>query len=376
VDPPGRQPFVEGERPDFAASVGVRAVLRAEETAPGIRAATAFAFIERERVRRMQLALRGRPAILEATLDAELHAAYVAARGRLKEARAEKSGVAEAEAAFDSMVDLLHEKAPAAAALAFPRVPELHRVQAALAEDEALILMLDDVYVRALVAVTRDDARLSEFEVERPLDKIAGLLDGKRKLIVAPDGLLLLENIAWGPKRTLFDAFEIFYLNSASTFLRLRALGPAAGKGVAVLGDGPKRLGDPVSTLPDARVRLLHEGRPIRLNLTHPPASTRDLRARWNADTVVLGDTALHRGRKPLVEGVGCAVEALFLGGARRVVLSLAGAPPVEFWDQFYKDCLDQGMSAPLALRDARTWLRAREGKTPIWTGLVCYGVP
>jgi tetratricopeptide (TPR) repeat protein len=374
VDAPGRQPFVEGERPDFAASVGVRTLLQTADMPPEKRAAKAFEFIERERVRRLQLALRGRTAILEATLDAELHAAYIAARGRLKEARAEKTGVAEAESAFDSMVDLLHEKAPAAAALAFPRAPALNRVQAALAEDEALVLMLDDVYVRALVAVTRETARLSEFEVEQPLEGVAGLLEGKKKLIVVPDGLLLLENIAWGDQRRLFDAFEIFYLNSADTFLRLRSLGPPVGKGVAVLGKGPKRLGAPLS--PETRMRLLHEGRPVRLNLTHPPASTRDLRTRWNADTVVLADAELLKGRKPLVEGVGCAVEALFLGGTRRVVLSLAGAPPAEFWDHFYADCLDKGMSAPLALRDARTWLRGQPGESPLWTGLVCYGVP
>jgi len=91
---------------------------------------------------------------------------------------------------------------------------------------------------------------------------------------------------------------------------------------------------------------------------------------------VVLADAELLRGRKPLVEGVGCAVEALFLGGARQVVLSLAGAPPAEFWDHFYADCLDKGMSAPLALRDARTWLRGQPGQATLWTGLVCYGVP
>ncbi|MHC4225447.1 MAG: CHAT domain-containing protein, partial [Planctomycetota bacterium] len=353
---------------------GVRTVLQAEGMSPKDRAARAFEFIERERARRLQLALRGRTVILEAALDSELHAAYIAARGRLKEARVEKSGVAEAESAFDSMVDLLHEKAPAAAALTFPRAPALESVQAALAEDEALLLMLDDVYVRALVAVTKETARLSEFEIEKPLEGVAGLLEGKKKLIVVPDGLLLLENIAWGAKRTLFDAFEIFYLNSAGTFLRLRARGPAGGKGVAVLGEGPKRLGAPRA--PDARARLLHEGRPHRLDLTHPPASTRDLGARCNADTVVIADAELNRGRKPLVEGVGCAVEALFLGGARRVILSLGGAPPAEFWDRFYESFLDKGMSAPLALRDARTWLRGQPGESPLWTGLICYGIP
>jgi hypothetical protein len=305
-------------------------------------------------------------------LPDDLYRDHANARGRLIEARARGEGVQQAEEAFDAMVERLRAKQPRVADLAFARTPSLESAQKALEADEVLLLMLDDEYVRALVAVTRTDAQLAEYDQKAPLKGVAALLEGKRKLIVVPDGLLALEERPWGTG-TIFDAFRIFYLPCARDLLRLRSLGPPEGEGAFRVGAGPKRL--PVWGAGRPRAGLLHDGSPVHLDLTHAQASTHDLRTPRNADAVFLGRTTLVRGKKPGADGVTGAVEALFHRGVRHVILSVAPeTAPATFLERFYGNCLQGKMSPPLALREAKTWLRKQGGK--VWAGLICYGVP
>jgi hypothetical protein len=278
-----------------------------------------------------------------------------------------------AESAFDAAIEPIANKVP----FAFPRPPVLDAVQAALRPDEALLLMLDDPYARAVLAVTRERAVLRAYETERPLEAVADLLENKRKLLVAPDGVLAVEATPW-KEGTALDAFGIFYVNGAEPFLRLRARPSEPGDGTAVVGSGPTRLGPALEEPPDGRVLLLHVGRTVELDLTHPPVSGRGLDSRWNADLLVLPATRIDRGAHPSSDGVGVVAARCHAAGSGRVLLSLGGPPPPGLLERFYANWLDEKMSPAFALREARLWWRgnAAERERPYWAALVLYGLP
>jgi len=308
----------------------------------------------------------------------------VAARGRLREARQERAGVKAAEAAFDGTLARIRKEAPAVAALAFPQAPVLAEIQQALLPDELLIVMLQDWYVTALVAVDRGHAELHDPKGwSSPLEGIAGLLKGKRKIIVAPDGAATwrpLETAPW-KKGLVLDAFQCFYVSSAASFLaQRRAPPPPPGRGVVVLGQGPARFGAPATRPPERRVALFHLGRPMTFDLHHPQASgALDLLQRpWDADTVVVASGRAAGKEWPRAEGVSAVVEALRLGGASRIVVSLHGPVAPALLERFYAGCLDRGLAPAAALLEARRWARKQPGKQDenAWAGLACFGVP
>lgn len=274
-------PFVEGEHPLHACGIGVRSLLES-----GGDAARAWPLMERARLERLQLALRGREMFLAAALPAELHRAWVACRGRLREARVEKEGEVEAERDLRAFVARLRGEAPRVAAIAFPEPPPLGRVQEALGEEEALLLFLADEYARAVLFVDRGRAVVAPFEPGKPLDAVAPLLEGKKRLIVAPDDFLMLES-----------PLEVRYV-PAATFL---VLPPSGGEG------------------------SLDVREPLRADLTHPQASTMPLGRRFEAATVVLRDLSVDRGPRPGVDGVGALFAGFWLGGADAVELPLGG---------------------------------------------------
>jgi tetratricopeptide (TPR) repeat protein len=276
-------PFVEGEHPRYACSIGVRALLDS-----GGGAAEAYPLMERARLERLQLALRGREALLAAALPEDLHRDYVARRGRLREARVEGQGVEveEAERGFRGMVARLRLEAPRTAAIAFPEPLPIERVQAALEEDEALLLFLADEYAQAVLLVDRGRAVLARPGKEKRLEPVAALLEGKRRIFVAPDDLLALETPA-----------EVRYVPSATIF----AMPSGGGKG------------------------SLSVDEPLRADLTHPQASTPQLGRRFDAAAVVLRDVTVARGPRPCVDGLSALVAGFWLGGADRVELDLDG---------------------------------------------------
>jgi hypothetical protein len=283
---------------------------------------------------------------------------------------------------------------PAVAALAFPRAPALRNVQQALRPDELLLVMLHDWYVTAVLAVDRQHAELHDARNwKTPLDGLAGLLQGKRKLIVAPDGAA-----TWRPLETarwkgglVFDAFRCFYVSSAASFVaQRRAPPPAPGRGVAVVGPGPEGFGAPAAQAPASRVALLHFGLKQVFDLHHPQASGALglLQRSWAADTVVVAQGKAAGSKWPRAEGVSAVVEALRLGGATRVVVSLPGPAAPALLDGFYGGCLlgvplpwPAGVVVPVspaaALHEARRRAREQPGDQPAsrWAGLVHFGV-
>jgi tetratricopeptide (TPR) repeat protein len=387
---PEEHPLVEGHRPDYAASIGVSALLKQQHGA-----GQAFGFVERARADRLLVALGGREVLLAAKLPAALHRDYVAARGRLREARQERSGIEPAEALFDRIVERIRKEAPAVAALAFPRAPPLAAVQHALRPDELLLVMLQDSYVTAIVAVDRDHAELHDAkDWGSPLQGLGGLLEGKRKLIIAPDGVATwrpLETARW-KEGLVFDAFHCFYVSSAASFLeQRRSPPPAPGRGVVVVGQGPERFGAPASRPPDHRVAFFHLGRPITFDLHQPQASggLGLLQEPYAADTVVVARGKALGREWPRAEGVSAVVEALRLGGASAVVLSLPRPAVQELLERFYDGCFRGRvltypalaflpLAPPAALHEARSWARRQPGQQVKrgWAGLVYFGVP
>jgi len=387
---PEEHPLVEGHRPDYAASIGVSALLKRPRGA-----ARAFGLVERARADRLLIALGGREALLAAKLPGALHRDYVAARGRLREARQERSGVEPAEAGFDGVVKRIRREAPAVAALAFPRAPSLAAVQQALRPDELLLVMLQDWYVTAIVAVDRNHAELHDAkDWNSPLQGLSGLLKGKRKLIIAPDGAATwrpLETARW-KDGLVFDAFHCFYVSSAASFLAQRRSPPRVpGRGVVIVGRGPERFGAPATRPPKHRVAFFHLGRPMTFDLHQPQASGALglLREPFAADTVVVARGKAIGRKWPRAEGVSAVVEALRLGGASEVVLSLPGPAAPALLERFYDGCFRGWvltypalvflpLAPPAALREARSWAR-RQPEQQVqkgWAGLVYFGVP
>jgi tetratricopeptide (TPR) repeat protein len=371
-------PLVEGERADHAPGIGLQMLLRQEKPAPE----TALRWIERAKADRLQIALRGREPLLEAVLPVELHEAYVAARGALLEARQVDRGVAQAEAAFDAVVASIRSARPDVAAIAFPAPPTIDDVRKHLREDEVLVLMLDDPYQKAIVAITRQDAVAAVYDPERPLDAVAPLLKGKPHVIVAPDGLWAARPLAFAPfgKGEAGDTFRFFHVASAASFVQQRtAPAPARKAGLAVVGNAPV----PARAV-DGPPALLHLGVPGVLALDFTAASHVDRNAaqilwgRRAGATVVLAETKPRARSTAQAEGVTGLVEALRLGGARAVIVSLTGKPPAKLLERFYANCLDKGLSPATSLQEARQWLRKQKPQPAPgeWGGLVYYGLP
>ena len=143
------------------------------------------------------------------------------------------------------------------------------------------------------------------------------------------------------------------------------------GDGARRVGPGPKRL---KAGAAKGRLRLLHVGTPAQIDLRYPEATRADLRVARNADVVVLAGAVLARGGAEVVDGIAAAADAFLARGARQVVISLVGAPPAEFWENFYANCLDTGMPPGFALLQTRRWIRAKDKR--FWAGVVVWGVP
>ncbi|MFQ5844902.1 MAG: CHAT domain-containing protein, partial [Planctomycetota bacterium] len=81
-------------------------------------------------------------------------------------------------------------------------------------------------------------------------------------------------------------------------------------------------------------------------------------------------------GRRARGASVAALVEALALGGAPRVLVTLSGEPPPELFQRFY--ALRRSLPPARALREAKLWLAGREEtRDPrLWAGVVLYGLP
>lgn len=341
-DAPAVYPFVAGERGDYAPSIALRAMLEGEKPD----ATRAYELVERIKQTRVQLALRGRDAILVRTLSAADYAGYVAVRGRLREARAAGTGEEQARSAFETEMNRLRMISP----LAFTHVPSLAAVQKALGPTEALLLFVDDPYVKIRVAITREGIRVGQFLDE---DRLSGLqrdLRGKTHIVVAPDGFASIDGQKW-EKATLADAFSIRYCATAASFVAQRA---------------PRQRG--------ARPTLReHKGR-VRLDLLHPQASNVDLATAETARLLIISDTVLQSQQRGTPDGIACVAEARIRAGADAVLMAL-GPVDARLIARFREHYAKNG-DADAALRAARKWARKqadlREARH--WATLVLWG--
>jgi hypothetical protein len=279
------------------------------------------------------------------------------------QARATKKGVAEAEAAFDAMAGKLDRRLKQ---LAFPGVPDPAALQAALDEDEALVLMLDDPYARrVIVAISSTTMAAAVHEPEAPLEAVQQVLKGKARLLVAPDGMLSVDQTRWG-KRKAAEAFDIHYLPSASWWLFAHGLEPG-GKGLARIGPGPDSLGAPGG----ARLGLLHIGTASILRLSHARVARAPMH---EADTVVFAGVSLRPGRLPTTDALAALAARQLAGGTRQMLISLVGPPPPEFWSAYYSAVIGRGLAPDTALRSTR---QAVSKSLPKYSaGVVIWGVP
>jgi tetratricopeptide (TPR) repeat protein len=337
-------PLVVGERGDDAASIALRALVNGDEPDPEL----AVPLVERIRADRIQLGLRGRDAILVRTLAEADYLSYVSVRGRLREARAVGKGVDEATRAFLAEAERLRPMAP----LAFPRIPTLKEVQAALREGEALLLCVDDAYVSAVVAIDRERAIVRAFDPKSPFEGLDKILDKKRKLLVVPDALLTLDAATW-KDGVVADAFDVRYCASAASVVAQRTRA------------GPKGR---------AAVRIV--ANPARIDLRHPQASDADLTPGEGARIVVYGHvkTVGTEGGSP--DGVACVAEARIRAGADAVLVSVAGKADNRLIRRFTKAYEGNGHDADAALRGMRAWARTQADlRDPSrWATLVLWG--
>jgi len=336
--------FVAGERGDYAASIAVRLMLQGDEPD----AERIYQLIERVRQARLQVALRGRDAILVRTLDAQDYAAYVAARGRLREARAVGEGLAEARTAFVRESERLRVKSP----LAFTHVPSLKTVRAALGEKEALLLFLDDPYAQAVVAIDRERivARVLD-----PKNRLAGLdevLAGKQRLLLAPDGFATIDALKL-KQGVLADAYVLRYCAGAASVVAARARVPAGEK----------------------RAALREESGPIRLDLLHPQASNVDLTTPETARLVLILNTVVRGKQGGTPDGIACVAEARLRAGADALLISVVGKADERIVARFRLEYAKTG-DADAALRLTRAWARGQADLRDAhhWASLVLWG--
>ena len=339
-------PVVVGERGDWAPSIGLRSLLMREERDPAI----ALQLIEAIKADRLELALRGRDAILVRTLSEADYASYVDKRGALREARATLAGVEEAEKAFLAEVERLRPLAP----LAFKGVPTLAEVQAVLGEDELLLLYVDDAFARGVLAVDRQRAELHEFDPATPFAPVAARMEGKRRLLVAPGGFLSLDAAKW-KDGIIGDAFSIQYCASASSVLAQRLSKPAEGQ---------------------QAVRAIEKK--TRIGLRHPQATEADLTANESARVVVYGRTGNTGLEGGSADGLAALAEARIRAGAQYVLISFLGDADPRVVAHFREQVEKHGKTAPEALQLTRTWARGQADlkEARHWASLVLWGAP
>ncbi|MHC4956877.1 MAG: hypothetical protein ACYTGN_00780 [Planctomycetota bacterium] len=342
-----------GEHPAYAPSIAAAASAKAGD------AADTLLFVERARAQRLLVALGGRATLLDRTQPAKLYQAYVDARSALLAARAsgERGRIVGAEKAFDTMAARLRERSQAAQ-IAFAATPDLASVQRALQDHEALLLMLDDPYARVLVALTKSGAVAKAYEADAPLAGLDELLKGKKRLIVAPDGRITIGGVPF-EGRTAAECFEIRYVASAASLLRLRS-GRSSGDGIGRVGAGPPDLAEPQ---PGKRLRLLHAGTPVTVRMSH---SRVYVDKAPDADTVVLAGAKLVGGTLPGIDGLAATSEALFLGGVRQVVVPLKPVEP-EFWVLIYGLIVDRGLPPAVAIVEARRQWKGAQPEFVVW---------
>jgi len=342
---PEWHPPVDGERADHAEGIGLSVLLRDEDMPSAERARHGYRLIERARRERILVALRGRRAVLRRTLEPAAYHEYLRHRNAVLQARAEDERVEEAEAVFREVVKLWRdEEQLPGLSLAFPRRARLEDLQAKLRDGDVFVGMLDDPYARALVVVTRTGAALRAYDPEKPAAAIADELEAAKRLVVAPDG-------RWAVQPFPAGSVPVVYATSGSAY-----------------PGGEPVLAREVHRIPDA----------IPLDFDYPRATGA---GRWLADPVeaalvVAPDTTpARRARNPRAEGATALVEALAIGGARYVALSLHRATPPQLVDRFVANCRDRKQAPPVALREAREWYRARNPDAPQtkWAALVLY---
>ncbi len=391
-----QESFLDGESSADAPGVAVAVLLASAETDEMAKAAAALPFLERARTKSIEVALRGRDAILAATLPAPLQDPARRVLGRWFEARSTGRGEAEAAAAYDQFVERLHAEAPVAAAAAFPAVPSLDEVRALLREDEALLVMIDDWSARAALAVTREGALLRGYELALPLAPFEELLKGKKRVVVVPDGLLASVPFETAPRAEgiVFDAFQVSYAASVGAFRRMRARREGGGEGLLVTTGRatqrfPRSAGG-LAAVPRERVRVLLCDWPGRIQTLFPQATYLQapggritppalLRCRLDVGLALFPRTArTDTSLRARGEGLGGFGEALALAGVERAVFCILDRePPPELLDRFLDNLVERKMAPGQALHEAKRWARGREGwqDPAFWAGLVYYGV-
>jgi len=339
-------PMIAGERGDPAPSIALRALLQ-RETPDG---ELALDLVERVKADRMELALRGRDAILIRMLSDDDYGSYIDKRGALREARVTGVGADDAQNAFVAEMARLREFAP----LAFPRIPMLTDVQAALRDDELLLLYVDDAYARGVLAIDRSRAVLSRFDPAKPLDGLGALLENKQRLLVSPGGFLAFDAARW-KEGIVADAFSLQYCSSA----------------MSVIAQRTRRVPTDRSTMRDVE-------QTTTIGLQHPQASDADLSPNERARVVVYGKTAPKGVAGASADGIACIAEARLRAGADFVLIDFLGNANARVLARFRMELAKEGAAAPEALRLARTWAREQTDlRDPRhWATLVLWGAP
>jgi len=349
-----KQPALIGEDPWNAAAVGIASLLRAGDLDEDARAGLLLRWIERDRAEQVRLGFGGRDSLLHATLPEPLHAAWVEARAALLEARATGGETAEAEAAFDSFVARLRDEEPAIAALAYPQPMDLARVQAVLAKDEALLLYHDGPFGRTLLVVDSDGAQPFAYDPQRPLDAAAARLEGRRLLLVSPDGPLAALSFEAAPfgQGTAGETFALAHVPSASWLVRQRTAKP------------PEGAAGPWARVPQDATALLSRGR-VTLGAT---GALGLLAAPGARPPLVVPGLRVVPGDRPRIGALATLVEALSRAGPGPLLLSLDGSEPL------------QSAAADDSLPPAEAWRRAvrkarggESGGVPVWARAVLY---
>jgi len=344
-------PVVVGERGDGAPSIALRSLLAAEKPDPAV----ALPLVEVIKSDQMQLALRGRDAILVRVLPEADYVAYVDKRGALREARAAREGVEAAEEAFVAELDRLRPLAP----LAFGGVPTLPQVQAVLRKDELLLLYVDDAFARGVLAIDQQRAELRAFDPAKPFAELDSMLTGKQTLLVAPGGFLSLDTATW-KNGIVSDAFSIQYCASAASVIAQRSR-PAAENPAA--GDR-------------AVVREVENS--TRIGLQHAQVSDVDLSPREAARVVIYGRSEPSGVGGSSGDGIACIADPRLRAGADYVLISFLGNADERIVARFRQHLEKDGKSAPEALQLTRRWARTQEAlKDPRhWAALVLWGAP
>lgn len=349
-------------------------------------------------------------------------------------------------------------RARKAGARFYPQPAPLRVVQATLREDEALVVYATLAgQAGALVVGRRDAAHVdlgpasalaaatagaTSFDPDAPAAAARAALDAARRALVAP--LRLTDackrvivvpdgELAYVPFGALLPEREVALVPSATTWLKLRDLDGAPGKGVLALGGpdygaagpggarGPamsplpgtareaRAVGDAVLVGADATVprmrralasrprwRAVHLGCHGVIDPDHPaltalyltPSPDHDgrlrvcdlLRETISADLVVLSACQTGRGHVVRAEGVLGLARAVMHAGAPRVLASLwkvDDAATERLMTEFHA-AYRAGAPAAAALKAAQARLRddPRFAHPAAWAGFVLWGLP